>query len=463
MLEIQTFNNHGNARDYALEIILGEFLGLKWHHETADVDSIRIRLAGQPGEILMPDVFFGHSETQWLTENTLPSQPLAHWDTRDLSLDILSVNPVVPVIYGQALPSACVQNNRIDLPIDIFGSAFFMLTRYEESVLPDRDNHDRFLAKASLAFKEGFLDRPIIDEYVEILWTAMQRLWPQLKRKSRKRVIRVTCDVDSPYRTDYSPYAMTRGLAADLLKRKSPHIALRNLQTRWRARMGNFTGDQHLENINWMMDVNEQAGNRVAFYFITDHSHTYYDPNYKMSEPVIRKLLHRIHDRGHEIGLHPSYNTYLSPDQTMQEADILRCTLEDEGIPYNELGGRQHYLRWQNTQTARSLEAAGIAYDSTLCYADYPGFRCGTSREFAMYDVVERRSMALKQRPLVLMETSVFAENYLGLGYTADTFNQMMILKQRALSVGGEFVMLWHNSSFDEPAAKTFYCDLIKH
>ncbi|MFZ4856337.1 MAG: polysaccharide deacetylase family protein [Desulfuromonadaceae bacterium] len=463
MLEVQTSQNHGNVLDYVFGIVLGEFLGLEWRHETADVDSIRIRLAGHPSEIRMPNVFFGHSETQWLSESTLPSQPLAYWDTRDMSLDILSVNPVVPVIYGQVEPSACVQDHCVDLPIDIFGSAFFMLTRYEESVLPDRDNHDRFLTKVSLAFKEGFLNRPIIDEYVEILWTAMQRLWPQLKRKSRKRVLRVTCDVDSPYQVDYSPYAMTHGLAADLLKRKSPHIALSNLQTRWRARIGNFTGDQHIENIDWMMDVNEQAGNRVAFYFITDHTHPQYDPNYRMDEPVIRKLLRRIHDRGHEIGLHPSYNTYLSPEQTMREANILRSTLEDEGITYNELGGRQHYLRWHNTQTARNLEAAGIAYDSTLCYAECPGFRCGTSREFTMYDIGERRPMALKQRPLVLMETSVFADNYLGLGYTADTLDQMLNLKQHALSVGGEFVLLWHNSSFDESAAKTFYCDLIKH
>lgn len=44
-------------------------------------------------------------------------------------------------------------------------------------------DHDRFPATASLAYRAGFLDRPQIDEYLEILWAAMRRLWPGLQRK----------------------------------------------------------------------------------------------------------------------------------------------------------------------------------------------------------------------------------------------------------------------------------------
>ena len=65
----------------------------------------------------------------------------------------------------------------IQLGLDIFGSVFFMITRYEEVVKSDRDEYDRFPAAASLAYQEGFLDRPIVNEYLEILWTCMKRLW----------------------------------------------------------------------------------------------------------------------------------------------------------------------------------------------------------------------------------------------------------------------------------------------
>jgi hypothetical protein len=52
-----------------------------------------------------------------------------------------------------------------------------MLTRYEEVVKSDRDEHDRYLATASLDYQEGFLERPIFNEYLEILWACIKRLW----------------------------------------------------------------------------------------------------------------------------------------------------------------------------------------------------------------------------------------------------------------------------------------------
>jgi hypothetical protein len=365
------------------------------------------------------------------------------------------------VIYGVPEHAAQVIELRIDLPIDIFGSAFFMLSRYEEIVRSDRDRHDRFPAAASLAFQERFLERPIIDEYVEVLWAAIKQLWPRLHRKPHRRTLRVTCDVDSPYEVDFTRYAMMRGVAGDLLKRRRPMAALRNLHTRWRAWRGDFGGDRYWENTNWMMDVNEEAGNRVAFYFITDHTHPF-DARYRMNELGIRRLLRAIHSRGHEIGLHASYNTYLNPEQTRREADILRRTLDDAGIPYAELGGRQHYLRWQTPQTARNWEVAGMSYDSTLCYADCAGFRCGTSREFIMYDVIARRPTKLKQRPLVLMDCSVVSDDYMAMGYTDEAMAYMQTLKERSLSLGGEFTLLWHNSDLPGPESRDIYQNLIK-
>lgn len=76
-----------------------------------------------------------------------------------------------------------VQDFKVKLGLDIFGSAFFMLTRYEEVVKSVKDEHERFQARASLAYQEGFLERPIVNEYLEILWWSMKRLWPNLERK----------------------------------------------------------------------------------------------------------------------------------------------------------------------------------------------------------------------------------------------------------------------------------------
>jgi hypothetical protein len=464
MLQIRCSSKSSVEWQYILSIVLEDILGLSWrlvHDESSDV--VKLTLDDNNGAIYLPNIFFRSNSHRWLENALLPKLPLPVWDSHELSEELPLIDAIIPVIFGDKYPQLLRTENSVHLPIDIFGSAFFMLSRYEEAVLEDRDNHDRFPAKSSLAYKAGFLDRPIIDEYIEILWSAMEVLWPNLLRKPVTSVMRVTCDVDMPYQVDYSYKAVCRGLVNNLVKKSSLTLAAKNFEIRWRARRGDFNGDPYLENIKWMMDVNEKKGNSVAFYFIAGRTDNFLDGRYEMKEPVIRSLLRTIHERGHEIGLHPSYHTYKNGEQTSIEANALRFALQDEAIQYEILGGRQHFLRWQTPLTARNWVQAGMKYDSTLSYAEHAGFRCGTAREFTMYDLLERKPLNLKQRPLILMESSVIADRYMGLGYKEEALSEMLKLKKRSLNVGGQFTMLWHNSHFDNFEDKMFFQELINN
>jgi hypothetical protein len=127
-----------------------------------------------------------------------------------------------------------------------------------------------------------------------------------------------------------------------------------------------------------------------------------------------------------------SFGTYLDEFQCSKEAGILRTVMEAEGIRQAELGNRQHYLRWSTPETASNLEKAGISYDTTLGFADQPGYRCGTCFEYPMYDLIEGRPLRLWQYPLILMECSVLEERYLGMGYTDSAADLMGELKEQA-------------------------------
>lgn len=462
MLKIACKLNAENEFRYIIQVIFGHILGVQWCYVCMDLPYIRITSEDTNGELRLAQSFFTRANHACLAMDNLPNLPLVNWDSRELSHDIALSTFTIPVIFGDNKPKLTITDNTICLPIDIFGSAFFMLSRYEEAVLPDRDSHGRFPATASLAYRAGFLDRPIIDEYVEILWAAMKRLWPSLQRKPQQRKVRVTCDVDSPYFFYPSITAPARMLATDLLEHRSLDRAASHLAARWRTWRGDYHADPHYSAIQWMMDVNEKVGRQMAFYFIPDRFHPRLDGRYRLSEPRIRGLLRNIHARGHEIGLHASYNSYLDAEQTCREAAMLRNALLEEGIEAEVLGGRQHFLRWQTSVTARNWEAAGMLYDSTLCYADRPGFRCGTSREYPMYDLQERRPLALRQRPLIVMECSVIADRYMGLGYSDEALALMLRLKDRALQFGGEFTLLWHNSHLANDRDRFFYETLIQ-
>ena len=218
-------------------------------------------------------------------------------------------------------------------------------------------------------------------------------------------------------------------------------LAWRNLHGQWRARRGDHSLDPHRAGLAHIMDVNERAGRAVAFYFIPENPDPRLDNRVSLDDPRLRAL-REIHARGHEIGIHPGYQTYRHPEALARSVATLRRVLAEEGIDQPRLGGRQHFLRWETPTTARLWDDQGLDYDSTLSFADRPGFRCGTCREYPLYDLHQRRPLRLREPPLIVMECSVIAERYLGLGYSDQALALMQGYRDTCHRFGGDFTLL---------------------
>jgi len=480
MLRIQTSPTYKPEREYINHILLKEFLGLEYQIEFQDRQNISIT-APDKRELILPDILFQMPKDQWLTAASLPRQPLAVWDTGKMFPASPLVDPKIPIIYGDAglkdfRISGTQQAKNADfnsiesiastksliVPIDIFGSAFFMLSRYEEVVKLNRDEHDRFPATASLAFQEGFLDRPIINEYLEILWACLKQLWPELTRKKRQFRILSTHDVDAPFAHAFqSPLAMARSFAGDVIKRAAPLTAVKNMLNTLKVKAGRLEFDP-FNTFDRIMDISERQGLRSSFYFITDHSAGRIDGDYSIHHPLIRQLMRHIHTRGHAIGLHTSYNTYKDTLQTKKEFENLTSVCEQEGIQQNQWGGRQHFLRWETPATFENWEHAGLDYDTTLSFADHAGFRCGICYEYPVFDIKSRRALKLRERPLIVMECTVMDERYQAMGAGEAAFEEMNKLKQRCRMFKGDFVLLWHNTRFVDEREAGLYERLLE-
>ena len=50
-----------------------------------------------------------------------------------------------------------------EIPFDIFAASFYLISRYEEYLPHVRDEHERFTAEQSLAYKFNFLEKPVVD------------------------------------------------------------------------------------------------------------------------------------------------------------------------------------------------------------------------------------------------------------------------------------------------------------
>lgn len=455
--------------DYVLGVVFTEWLGVPYRLEVDAYDTIKIE---REDRVLSLDAsFFGAAASAWLTDGSMPKLPL--WElkldrvpveiARRLRERIPETPSSLPVLYGKPRIDIPDENGqRVACGVDIFGSVFFMLSRYEEAVIPDRDEHDRFPATASVAHKAGFLERPIVNEYVELLWAMMSYLWPGLERKPRSFRMLVSHDVDSPFLYAGLPgrRMVLRRMAGDVVKRKSPPQAFTTWKT-WNAvRRGDVAKDPH-NTFDFIMSESEKRGLVSSFYFIPDHSAGAIDGRYTLDDPEIIDLMRVISSRGHEIGLHTSYNTYNDEQQTVREADILRRAMARIGAEQDTIGGRQHYLRWATPQTFRNWESAGMRYDSTLSYADHAGFRCGTCWEYPVYDVVDRRYLTLRERSLVAMEVSVANEKYMNLGYGNGALEVFAGLKESCRAYRGDFALLWHNTQLLDSKVRDFYLTVL--
>jgi peptidoglycan/xylan/chitin deacetylase (PgdA/CDA1 family) len=444
-------------REYIFKIIFQEFLGIDY--TILFENRVELEITSEDcsdKKMLIADMFLQTDEILWLNKASLP----------DLPLDSLehSLYGTLPIIFGKKNSNGSYYEKypqAIYCGLDICGSAFFMLTRYEECVITKRDQRNRFLSQNSIAYRGNFFNRPIINEYIEFLWEMMVDLWPNLQRTSRTSKFLLSHDVDWPfYVVGKTTLHKLKDVLADTVKRRNLDSAYKKAKSIWTTRSGNLSEDP-FNTFRWIMEQSEKAGIRSAFYFITQVTAQGLDGNYSMYDPEIQQLLCEIHARGHEIGLHPSYHTYANSESIKHQFDILLDVTHANGIYQDTWGGRQHFLRWKAPETWQYWDDAGLDYDSTLSYSDMPGFRCGVCYEYSVFNLETRKHLRLKERPLIVMEQTILHTASMGLE-GQDALKVIKDFYRQCMRFNGDFTLLWHNSQLVKKKEIALYEECMK-
>ena len=450
-----------NERRYIFDVIFSEFLGLEYEVSFAD-DAKSVEIVLEKGSVTLSDAFFSMDKSLWLTEKSMPETPLKKVNKKDFPFDFKSVADDIPVIYGDENPEIIQDDSVIKIGIDIFGSAFFMLTRYEEVVSKERDIHGRFPASASIAFKENFLTRPIVNEYVEILWSALAKLDPELVRKERKFELVLTHDVDKPFKFLFmSPKRFVKLLAADLLKRRSFKQAFRDFCGFITVKSGKTECDPY-NTFNKIMDFSEEIGVKSHFYFIAENYGKLLNSDYDLNNEKIVEIIENIKKRGHVAGLHASYDAAHDAEKMKKEAAKFLEIAGKVGLDTGLLEARHHFLRVSVPESWRIMEECGIKRDLSLSFADHAGFRSGTCYEYPLFDLHAGKKLNLIEIPLIVMECSVIDERYMNCGVGEKSFEFIKYLMNTTALFNGKFVLLWHNNRFEDTGETALYMKLLR-
>lgn len=451
-------------RLYIYDFVLRSFLGLSYHHQVGLPGEVTISLRGdaEKRRLRLDDTLFSIPQDHWLTSAVTPKQPLETILAHEVDLDFDWINSSLPVLFGSRLSNGEFYQSSedgIDLGIDVFGSAFFLLTRYEEVISPARDSHDRFPAKASSGVQQGFLDRPIVNETIEFLWACLHKMWPRLERAPRSFSTILGHDVDIPLIAGGATWLeIARGMAGDFLKRRDLSMAAGRLRSLVENRRGNLDADLW-NTFGFLLETSERKGLPSTFFFISGHSGGKFDGTYSLEDPWIRSLLQEIGQRGHQIGLHPSYNTFLDQDLLGKEFRRLQETAKSVGLQQAKWGGRQHFLRWRAPTTWQLYENVGLAFDATLTYPDRPGFRSGICDPYPVFNLQTRQPLELIEQPLIVMDEALLGKGSFSMNSVKDS---MVRFKDRCKHVNGVFSLLWHNGWLISKKARTLYLELLE-
>ncbi len=438
---------------WAADFALSDSLGIEL--EVREGPPGRITLSGQGRQISMPSMFPAAADDLAAAITRLP---VAEFHTDVLGNHrSLELPRTVPVLFGT--PATRIHDDQIDMGFDLLGTIFFMLSRYEE-LGSQRDHHDRYPGRASFAYRAGFLDRPIVDEYVEILRLLIWRLWPGHVAGRRRGEVVVSCDVDHPFDPAATRYdRLFRAVVGDVVKRRRLGLAARRLRNVCASRRGDYRHDpNHV--FDWYLDTCERHGRRVTFFFIPERTAGDQDGSYDLFDHRVLNLIGWLAGRGHEIGMHGSYRSFRDPSRLARERSLLQEACRLSGVDDSVTGNRQHYLRWDTRETPDHLDAAGFGYDTSGGFADMPGFRFGTSRPFRMWSWRRHAPLRLVQRPLVVMECAVLDAPQPTPSHNA-ALEAMLRLKAASLRHGGDFTLLWHNSHFIEDSDRDIFTALV--
>ena len=328
----------------------------------------------------------------------------------------------------------------VTCPVDLLTSLLLTLSRYEEVVSETRDAHGRFPAGASLAGQHGFLERPIVDEYGLAFQQALSYLMPGLSVPVRNLRVKLSHDIDQvgmPFRIN--------PVVGHTLARHNPMATLRDLACLLGA--GEPT---YLACVRALCRLSMESELDSALYWKSS-PYSDYDSGYDLFNHKTQAVIRWAHENGIETGAHPGYYTYHSREKLSEQLKDIRSA-----IGTNTVGGRQHYLRW-SPQTWEDWEACGMAYDSTLGYADEIGFRAGTCIPYKPWLLGPAREANLLEIPLTVMDVTVAGNT----SEPDEQFERIMRIVAKCRLVGGVFTLLWHNNSLMEPRYGDTYMRVI--
>ena len=331
---------------------------------------------------------------------------------------------------GTIAPYAVLDNGNL-LPFDVFAASFFLVSRYEEYLSQERDQYGRFRAESTWMFKNGMLQKPLVNIWVKSLGIKLKSIYPDLSVKQPKFTFIPTYDIDAAWAYKHKGIYRTVGgflkdlAAGDMERIKERHQVLRGKRK------------DPFDSFDFQFEL-QKTFKLKPIYFILCGEYDTNDKNISIRKPSFQALIKRLGDYA-DVGIHPSFSSYLDIEKMQREIDNLSEVLHR---PLTK--SRQHFLRMNLPRSYQKLIELDISDDYTMGFASQVGFRAGIADTFRFYDLENDMVTNLRVHPFAIMDGTM--RDYLNLDVEA-SLRLAKQLVDEVKAVGGTFIYLTHNET----------------
>ncbi|WP_299676837.1 polysaccharide deacetylase family protein [uncultured Dokdonia sp.] len=342
----------------------------------------------------------------------------------------------VPCFFASKNPEAM-------LPYDIFGAAFYMLSRYEEYLPHVKDALGRFPASESIAYKHKFLDRPVVDEWIVRFKEIMVSSFPSHVFQESQFETQVVIDV--PQAFAYRKIGFLRtigGYGRDFI-----NFRLKQNFVRTQVLLG--LRKDPFDIFSWLVNIQKQASSRFKVFFeLGDYTED--SKNIKYSKRSFQSLIKMVGDYSC-VGL------LVSKSATKDIAILKEEKKRIEQITNRPLiQSRITDYKITVPSTYRNLLDQEILEDYTMGYPDVLGFRASTSTPFLFYDLDYEI-----QTPLVIYPFCIHVNTIIDVHkHTVDSVS-LQKMKEVVKEVKGVFLIAFSNADFTNVYSKKVFRTLL--
>lgn len=317
------------------------------------------------------------------------------------------------------------------MPFDVFAASFFLVSRYEEYLSQVRDQYGRFRAEATWMYENGMLLKPLVNIWSIALGNRLQSVYPELVIKQMKFKFVPTYDIDAAWAYKHKGlYRTLGGFFKDLAAGDHENLRERHQVLRGKRK-------DPFDSFDFQFDLQKEFKLK-PIYFILCGDYDTNDKNISIRKTAFQSLIKTLGDYA-DVGIHPSFSSYLDIERMRIEIDRLSEVLHR---PVTK--SRQHFLRMNLPRSYQKLIELDISDDYTMGFASQAGFRAGIADTFRFYDLENDMVTNLLVHPFALMDGTM--RDYLKLDVET-SFALAKQLVDEVKAVGGTFIYLTHNET----------------